>query len=77
MLLAAIRDFDIDPARSIMIGDKRGDIEAAATAAIGFSVLIGDVRDNMQKDSRVEHARSLLQATEIVRRRLEQDAVDV
>jgi D-glycero-D-manno-heptose 1,7-bisphosphate phosphatase len=77
MLLAAIRDFDIDPARSLMIGDKSGDIEAAAAAGVGFSILIADVRNDIPEKDRGEHARSLLQATEIVRRRLEQDAVDV
>ncbi|NOT87235.1 MAG: HAD family hydrolase [Lysobacter sp.] len=37
MLLAALRDFDIDPARSLMIGDKPGDIEAAVAAGIGHA----------------------------------------
>lgn len=34
MLLAAIRDLDIDPARSVMIGDKVSDIEAATAAGV-------------------------------------------
>ena len=34
MLLAAIATFDIDPALSLMIGDKQGDLDAAAAASV-------------------------------------------
>ena len=34
MLLEAIARFDIDPARSLMIGDKQGDLDAAAAAGV-------------------------------------------
>lgn len=34
MLLAAIENFQIDPARSLMIGDKPSDIEAATAAGV-------------------------------------------
>ncbi len=40
MLLAAIRDFDIDPASSLMIGDKPGDIDAATAAGVGHTYLV-------------------------------------
>ena len=34
MLLAAIARFDIDPAQSLMVGDKQGDIDAAVAAGV-------------------------------------------
>lgn len=34
MLLAAIARFDLDPARSMMVGDKQGDLDAAAAAGV-------------------------------------------
>lgn len=34
MLLAAIARFGIDPARSLMVGDTQGDLEAAAAAGV-------------------------------------------
>ncbi|HWI24709.1 MAG TPA: HAD family hydrolase [Lysobacter sp.] len=42
MLRAAITEFGIDPARSIMLGDKRKDIEAAAAAGLRTAWLVGD-----------------------------------
>lgn len=42
MLLAAIRDFDIDPARSLLIGDKLSDIEAAVSAGVCRHFLVGE-----------------------------------
>lgn len=77
MLLAAIRDFDIDAARSLIIGDKPSDIEAAAAAGVGFSILMGDAQDDVARNADSALVHSLAQAIEIVRRRLEQDAVDV
>ncbi len=41
MLLAAIRDLGIDPARSVMFGDKRSDMQAAAAAGVAQRVLLG------------------------------------
>jgi D-glycero-D-manno-heptose 1,7-bisphosphate phosphatase len=41
MLLAAMRDLDLDPARSVLFGDKRSDLEAAAAAGIPERVLLG------------------------------------
>jgi D-glycero-D-manno-heptose 1,7-bisphosphate phosphatase len=77
MLLSAMRDFDIDPARSLLVGDKPSDIKAAAAADLGFSILINDVQNYTPKNHRSARVRSLAQATEIVRYRLEQDAADV
>ena len=39
MLLEAIARFDIDPARSLMIGDKQGDLDAAAAAGVAARLL--------------------------------------
>lgn len=41
MLLAAVRDLDLDPARSVLFGDKRSDLEAAAAAGVPERVLLG------------------------------------
>jgi D-glycero-D-manno-heptose 1,7-bisphosphate phosphatase len=41
MLLAAMRDLDLDPARSVLFGDKRSDLEAAAAAGVPERVLLG------------------------------------
>jgi len=40
MLLQAIADLDLDPARSWAIGDRPGDMAAAAAAGIGHCVLL-------------------------------------
>lgn len=39
MLLAASARFDIDPARSLMVGDKQGDLDAAASAGVPARLL--------------------------------------
>ena len=39
MLVEAIRRFDIDPANSLMIGDKQGDLDAAAAAGVPARLL--------------------------------------
>ncbi|MFN7309430.1 MAG: D-glycero-beta-D-manno-heptose 1,7-bisphosphate 7-phosphatase [bacterium] len=41
MLLAAIRGLGIDPARSVMFGDKHSDLQAAAAAGVAQRVLLG------------------------------------
>lgn len=41
MLLDAIRDLRIDPARSVLFGDKHSDLQAAQSAGIGRRVLLG------------------------------------
>ena len=40
MLLEAIERFDIDPALSVMVGDKQSDIEAGRSAGIGRLLLV-------------------------------------
>jgi D-glycero-D-manno-heptose 1,7-bisphosphate phosphatase len=39
MLLAALARFGIDPARSLMVGDKQGDLDAAAAAGVPARLL--------------------------------------
>lgn len=41
MLLAAMRDLSLEPARSVLFGDKASDIEAGAAAGVGQLVLLG------------------------------------
>jgi D-glycero-D-manno-heptose 1,7-bisphosphate phosphatase len=45
MLLKAIKDFNIDPKKSIMIGDKESDIMAAANANIAKTILLNNKSD--------------------------------
>jgi D-glycero-D-manno-heptose 1,7-bisphosphate phosphatase len=40
MFLQAIADHGIDPAQSIMVGDKGADMQAAAAAGVGHKVLV-------------------------------------
>lgn len=40
MLLKAIEEYGIDPAASIMIGDKVGDVQAGKNAGVGLCVVI-------------------------------------
>lgn len=40
MLTQAIREFGIDPALSLMVGDKAADMQAAAAAGIGRKILV-------------------------------------
>jgi D-glycero-D-manno-heptose 1,7-bisphosphate phosphatase len=41
MLLQAVSDLGLDPARCAILGDKMSDMEAGAAAGIGLRVLIG------------------------------------
>lgn len=40
MLLQAMREFGIDPALSLMVGDKAADMQAAAAAGVGRKILV-------------------------------------
>lgn len=67
MILAAARDLDIDLSASVMIGDKRSDMQAARVAGVGRCVQIDDPLE--QPTSRlpgVLYAGSLRQAQEYV-----------
>jgi D-glycero-D-manno-heptose 1,7-bisphosphate phosphatase len=41
MLLQAASEFDLDLARSAIIGDKMSDVEAGAAAGVGLRILVG------------------------------------
>ncbi|MXN77546.1 D-glycero-beta-D-manno-heptose 1,7-bisphosphate 7-phosphatase [Burkholderia sp. 4701] len=45
MLLQAARDYDIDLARSIFVGDKQSDMEAGRQAGVGTLLYVGDEPD--------------------------------
>lgn len=51
MLLKAIDEFDIDVGRSLMIGDKASDIQAAAAAGIARKVLVRSGQNLSADDS--------------------------
>lgn len=60
MLLKAIAEFNIDPEKSIMIGDKETDMQAASSAKIGRKVLFGNesqLADEVVDDLKVIRAR--------------------
>jgi D-glycero-D-manno-heptose 1,7-bisphosphate phosphatase len=40
MILQAVSDLDLDPAQSVILGDKMSDIEAGAAAGIGLRILV-------------------------------------
>lgn len=42
LLLQAVRELDIAPGRSFMVGDKPSDLEAAARAGVGLGFLVGE-----------------------------------
>jgi len=43
MILDAIKDYNIDPGKSILIGDKKSDIFAGRNAGIGKNFYIQDI----------------------------------
>ncbi|MCH8544060.1 MAG: D-glycero-beta-D-manno-heptose 1,7-bisphosphate 7-phosphatase [Alcanivorax sp.] len=61
MLLQAIREHGIDPARSLMLGDKAADMAAAAAAGVGRRILVR----SGQPFSAVDGAADTAQADEI------------
>jgi D-glycero-D-manno-heptose 1,7-bisphosphate phosphatase len=49
MILKAMADFDLDPARTFLIGDKETDLEAARRAGVaGFKFEGGDLADFLE-----------------------------
>jgi len=45
MLLDAKKEFDIDMQNSLMIGDKKSDIEVGKNAKVGTTIFIGDKKE--------------------------------
>jgi histidinol phosphatase-like enzyme len=43
MILRGIEEFELEPERCIMIGDKSSDMEAAKMASIGCRVYVGEI----------------------------------
>ena len=74
MLLSATHHFGIDPARSMLIGDKAGDIEAAHAAGLGAAILIGADGQHERRAPPCLHAESIDQAMGLMRPLLTQDA---
>jgi D-glycero-D-manno-heptose 1,7-bisphosphate phosphatase len=40
MLLAAAETYNLNLSRSVLVGDKRTDVEAGAAAGVGYNVLL-------------------------------------
>lgn len=68
MLLAAQRKWDIDMKASLMVGDKRGDMQAALAALVGRRILVG--KDGLACPQPVAEctdvARNLLEAAKLI-----------
>jgi D-glycero-D-manno-heptose 1,7-bisphosphate phosphatase len=63
MLLAAIEKFDIDGARSLIVGDSTSDIEAGRAAGVGGVLIVSEGGDSPAGERR---ARTLLEAARII-----------
>ena len=50
MILQAIREFNINPGSSVLIGDKKSDISAGKNAGIGRNLLIRDIFEKINSD---------------------------
>jgi D-glycero-D-manno-heptose 1,7-bisphosphate phosphatase len=59
MLLKAKEEFDIDMANSIMIGDKKSDIETGKNAKVGKTIFIGE-KDEPLADISIKNIKELL-----------------
>lgn len=55
MLLQALREHHLDPARSVMFGDREGDLEAARSAGVAKGYLLGEGRPHPTLAAAVEH----------------------
>ncbi|MBN2869425.1 MAG: D-glycero-beta-D-manno-heptose 1,7-bisphosphate 7-phosphatase [Campylobacterales bacterium] len=60
MFLDAQRDYGIDMASSVMIGDNERDIEAARRAGVGTSILLSSEAETSEADRIVRSLRELL-----------------
>ncbi len=78
MILSAVRDLDLDPARSFVIGDKWSDIELA-TAVGAAAVLVttghGHFDAGRAREQGVPVCSDLVEAGEVIARHLELDSV--
>jgi|TARA_B110000211_G_scaffold49656_1_gene54160 D-glycero-D-manno-heptose 1,7-bisphosphate phosphatase len=62
MLLQAINEFNIDAARSILIGDQATDIQAAMAAGLGTKIYLGD--SDISQDVCIDHYRKISSLSE-------------
>jgi len=53
MLMAAIRELDIDPSQSLLVGDRRADIEAGRAAGVGRCFLVRSGKPLTDADARL------------------------
>lgn len=60
MFLAAEREYDLDMAASVMIGDNERDIEAALRAGVGMNILLSEVATESQANQIIDSLRELL-----------------
>lgn len=60
MFLEARRDYDLDMAASVMIGDNERDIEAAVRAGVGMNILLSSDADTSQANKIIHSLRELL-----------------
>jgi D-glycero-D-manno-heptose 1,7-bisphosphate phosphatase len=63
MLLQAIQEFDLDPGKSMMIGDRETDMQAAEAAGIGRKILL-NTKVNASSDIANEVWQSLIEGIE-------------
>ncbi len=56
LLLRAIGEHHIDASRSIMVGDKADDMQAAASAGVGLRILVQSGQSFSPEDARTAHA---------------------
>ena len=49
MIRRACADHDIDPARSLLVGDKQSDLDAGAAAGVGYLFQVGDRPDGVRR----------------------------
>ena len=77
MVNAAVRDLDLDPARSFVIGDKWSDIELAALLARAASVTTrhGNIEADSAREQGVAVCRNLLEANDEITRQWALDRV--
>lgn len=60
MFLAAEREYDLDMAASVMIGDNERDIEAALRAGVGMNILLSEVATESQANQIIDSLPELL-----------------